>query len=53
MKHCDAQKRTKKNEMIDKINQLQLHKKLHLTLELVGATRRSRTDAFDKKNNKS
>ena len=42
-----------KNEIIDQINQVYLHKKLNLPLELVGATGSSRTDDFDEKNEKN
>ena len=35
---------------IDQVNQVRLHKKLCLPLELVGTTGRSSTDAFDAKN---
>ena len=42
-----------KNKMIDQINQDRLHKKFYLTLKLVEAVGRSRTDAFDTKNSKS
>ena len=37
---------------MDQIKQVRLHKKLHLSLELVVATERSRTDDFDTKNGK-
>ena len=38
-----------KYEIVDQINHVRLSKKFHLLLELVGATGRLRTDAFDKK----
>ena len=42
-----------KNEMLDQINHVRLHKKLCLSLELVGVTGRSITITFDMKNSKS
>ena len=42
-----------KNEILDQINHVRFHKKLHLLLELVGETGRLRTDTFDTKNSKS
>ena len=41
-----------KKEIVDQINHVRLHKKVHFPLELVGARGRSRTDSFHKKNSK-
>ena len=49
----NAKSKGLKNEIVDQINHVGLNKKLHLSLELVGAIGRSRTDAFDKKDSKS
>ena len=44
-----CKKQRVENEIVDQINHVRLSKKLYLPLELVGATGRSRTDSFDKK----
>ena len=42
-----------KNEILDQINHVRFHKKLHLLLELVGEIGRPRTHTVDTKNIKS